>query len=321
MKFPRWLSRGVAWLDYGHIVPLLARLPRWLAWPFVVLRGCVNYAFDFDWRTLALGHGYVRRATLDAMSRLNALSDSGQSARFLALRRYVCASREEVDCWRLLQINYDRVSHQIEGLEPLLTAQSRGQGVVLLTAHFDSLYIGLALLARAGLHVNVMATRITSDPRVPPAISQHFAHKVQALNTLLAPGKAAYFEDNMRFFIRALQRGDVVLMACDGVSTSEDRTDPVAFLGGMHLMASGPQFLAERAGAPIALFSCYEDDHGVFRISISEPKSLVDGGLQRAFSILETQVLATPWRWWGADQMRSYVQAPEEAASITQERP
>lgn len=309
MRFSRRFLRGVARLDYGYALPLLARLPRWLAWPFVVLRGCSNYVFDFDWRTLSLGHGYVRDPTLDAMSQLEKLSGSGRSVRMLALRRYVCASREEVDCWRLLRIDYGRVPHQIQGLESLLAAQSRGQGLVLLTAHFDSLYIGLALLARAGLRLDVMATRITSDPQVPPAISKHFLHKVQALNTLLVPGKTVYFEDNLRFFIRALQQGDAIVMACDGVSTSENRTDPVEFLGGMHLMASGPQFLAERTGAPIALFSCYEDDQGVFQISISEPTSLADGGLQRAFSLLEAQVLASPWRWWGADQMRSYVRA------------
>ena len=308
MRFTRGVSRAIARLDYGLALPFLAALPRWLAWPFVVLRAGVNCVFDFDWRTLSLGHGYVRDATLDAMTRLEKLSGLERSARMLTFRRYVCASREEVDCRRLLRIDYARVPHQIEGLESLLAAQASGQGLVLLTAHFDSLYIGLALLARAGLRLDVMATRITSDPQVPAAISQHFLHKVQALTTLLAPGKAVYFENNLRFFIRALERGDAVLMACDGVSTSEDRTDPVAFLGGMHLMASGPQFLAERTGAPIALFSCYEDDRGVFQISISEPTSLADGGLQRAFSALETQILAAPWRWWGADQMRSYVQ-------------
>lgn len=310
MKFPRWLSLGVAGLDYGLALPLLARLPRWLARPLIALRGCVNYVFDFDWRTLSLGHGYVREATHEAMQHVARLADSRQSVHWLTLRRYVCTSREEVDSWRLPHINYARLPHRITGLEPLLAAQERGQGVVLLTAHFDSLYIGLALLARAGLRVNLMATRITEDPRVPPAITQHYVRKARALNHLLSPGKVVQFEGNLRFFLRALRQGDTVVIACDGVSTSADRADPVQFLGAQHLMASGPQYLAETTHSPLALFSCHEDAQGVFQVQLSAPVALAEGGLQRAYALLEGQIMASPWRWWGADQMRSYTQAP-----------
>ena len=73
-QFPRWLSRGVARLDYGLVLPLLARLPRWLARPLWILRGCINYAMDWDWRTLSLGHGYVREATQHAMAQLRLLA-------------------------------------------------------------------------------------------------------------------------------------------------------------------------------------------------------------------------------------------------------
>ena len=310
MKFPRWFALGVARLDYGLALPALARLPRWLARPLIALRGCVNYVFDFDWRTLSLGHGYVREATHNAMQHLVRLGGVNASARWLTLRRFVCTSREEVDSWRLPRINYARLPHRISGLEPLLAAQARGQGVVLLTAHFDSLYIGLALLARAGLRVNLMATRITEDPRVPPDITRHYVRKAQALNHLLSPGKVVQFEGNLRFFLRALRQGDAVVIACDGVSTSADRADAVQFLGAQRLMASGPQFLAEASHSPLALFSCHEDAQGVFQVQLSAPVALGDGGLQRAFALLEEQLLASPWRWWGADQMRSYTQAP-----------
>jgi hypothetical protein len=300
---------SVAWLDYGWVLPVLARLPRWLAWPLVVLRGGVNFVFDWDWRTLALGHGYVRGATLDAMRALAALAGSGQSPVWLTLKRYVCASREEVDCWRLHRLDYARVPHSIEGLEGLLQARARGQGVVLLTAHFDSLYVGLALLARAGARIHLMATRLTSDPQVPPTITQHFDHKIGTLDKLLAPARVARFEDGLRFFVRALQGGDAVMMACDGVGTSTDRPQPVRFLGAQRLMASGPEFLAAKAGALVALFSCYQDSRGVWRISVSDPVALEDGGMQRAYALLEEQLLAAPWRWWAADQMRNYVSA------------
>jgi hypothetical protein len=83
----------VAWLDYGLVLPALARLPRALAWPLLVVRGAVNFAFDWDWRTLALGHGYVRSATLEAMRQLVTLSGSRQSPLWLTLKRYVRFAR------------------------------------------------------------------------------------------------------------------------------------------------------------------------------------------------------------------------------------
>ena len=315
IRLPHWLCRSVAWLDYGLVLPVLARLPRALAWPLLVVRGAVNFAFDLDWRTLALGHGYVRNATLAAMRQLVTLTGSGQSPVWLTFKRYVCASREEVDCWRLQRLDYARVAHSIEGLEGLLQTRARGQGVVLLTAHFDSLYIGLALLARTGAQIHLMATRITSNPQVPPAITRHFDHKIDTLGALLAPARVARVEDGMRYFMRALQQGDAVMMACDGVGTSTDRPSPVYFLGAQRLMASGPQFLAEKTGALVALFSCYQDSSGVFRVSVSEPVALSDGGLQRAYGLLEEQLLTMPWRWWAADQMCNYVTAPEGTAA------
>lgn len=310
MRFPRWLCLAVARLDYGWVLPWLARLPRPVAAPLLALRGVVNFVFDWDWRTLSLGHGYVRAATRDAMRQLAVLSGRPQSSLWLTLRRYLCASREEVDCWRLHRLDYAQVPHTIEGLEGLLAARARGQGVVLLTAHFDSLYVGLALLARAGARIHLMATRITSDPQVPPAITRHYDHKIHTLDALLAPARVMRFEDGLRPFVRALQQGDAVMMACDGVGTSTDRPSPVRFLGERRLMASGPEFLAQKTDALIALFSCHQDARGVYRIRVSEPRSLAAGGLQHAYEVLEGQLLAAPWRWWAADQMRQYVTAP-----------
>ena len=312
--FPRWLARGVARLDYGWALPLLARLPHWLARPLWILRGCVNYAMDWDWRTLSLGHGYVREATEHAMAQLRVQAGSHASPQRLTLRRFVCMSREEVQAARLSRLDRATIDARITGLEHLLKARDRQQGVVLMTAHFDSLYVGLAALAQAGLRVNLMSTKLTDDAMVPPAISRHFATKAAALNRLLAPGKVTHFEDSMRFFVSALRRGEIVVIACDGPSTSQDRSQPVDFLGERRLMASGPQFLARAGAAALALYTCQEGPHGHFAVEITEPASLDDGGLQRAYTALEGHLLAHPWQWWAADLYRTYVPADVTAA-------
>lgn len=313
-QFPRWLSRGVARLDYGLVLPLLARLPRWLARPLWILRGCINYAMDWDWRTLSLGHGYVREATQHAMAQLRLQAKEGTLPRRLTLRRFVCMSREEVEAARLTHLDRKTIQARITGLEPLLQARDKRQGVVLMTAHFDSLYVGLAALAEAGLTVNLMSTKLTDDAMVPPAISRHFATKAVALNRLLAPGRVTHFEDSMRFFVSALRRGEIVVIACDGPSTSQDRSQPVDFLGAQRRMASGPQFLARAGHAPLALYTCQEGPGGHFTVEVTEPTPLEEGGLQRAYTALERRLLAHPWQWWAADLYRTYVTAEAKGA-------
>ncbi|EJE53629.1 Lauroyl/myristoyl acyltransferase [Acidovorax sp. CF316] len=313
-QFPRWLSRSVARLDYGLVLPLLARLPRWLARPLWILRGCINYAMDWDWRTLSLGHGYVREATQHAMAQLRLQAQEGTLPRRLTLRRFVCMSREEVEAARLSHLDRKNIQARIIGLEALVKARDSQQGVVLMTAHFDSLYVGLAALAEAGLTVNLMSTKLTDDAMVPPAISQHFATKAVALNRLLAPGRVTHFEDSMRFFVSALRRGEIVVIACDGPSTSQDRSQPVDFLGAQRRMASGPQFLARAGHAPLALYTCQEGPGGHFTVEVTEPVTLENGGLQQAYSALERHLLAHPWQWWAADLYRTYVAAEATGA-------
>jgi lauroyl/myristoyl acyltransferase len=215
-------------------------------------------------------------------------------------------SREEVDCYRLNHIDYVSLPHQFKGLEYLLEAQENKIGVVLLHAHFDSLYIGLALLAKAGLRVNLMSTRITNDPRVPSAISKHYSEKRDVLNKLFSPGKVIHVEDSFSFFIKALKRGEIVVIACDGPATSTERSRPVQFMGGSRLMVAGPQFLAESTHSLIALYTCKETNGSVMEIEITKPTFIEDDGLQKAYSVLETHLLSEPWRWWSSDMLATY---------------
>lgn len=309
-----WRARlwaQVAALDYGVLLPALARLPRGAARPLWLLRGLVNAVFDWDWRTLSLGHGYVRRSTMMAMRALRALSPHPlPPAATLTLRRYLCNSREEADCWRLLHLDYGRLSHEIRGLEPLLQARREGRGVVLLTGHFDSLYVGLALLARAGLTVNLMSSAITQQQAVPPAIRRHFQRKIASLETLLAPGRVVHFEDDLGFFFQALRRGEIVVIACDGPSTTPKRATEVDFLGARRPMAPGPRVLAERASATVAMYRCQESRFGHFEVEVTEPLTLEQGGLQLAFHAFESHLLAQPWRWWAADLHPTYAALP-----------
>ena len=312
--FAPWLPRLVARVDYGLALPLLARLPRGLSLPLARLRGRVNWWFDFDWRTLSLGHRYVKMATLQGMEAVGQLRSPPADARqveLLARQRYACAAREEVDSWRLPRLDFGRLHCEIIGLEHLQQARRDGQGVVLAKAHYDALYIALGILARQeGLVVNLMGTRVIFDPRIPPPIRRHYERKAQSLNQVLSPGRLAFFEDGMSFFVRALRRGEIVAMASDGTSTSPERAHPVDFLGRRLRMASGLEFLARATDSPIAFFTCRELSGQRFQIVISKPLRLEEGGLQAAYDAMQQALLQAPGAWWGADQYRDYQDAP-----------
>lgn len=302
----KWFWRGLAWLDYAVLLPTLARIPVWISRPISAFRGLINAIFDWDWRTLSLGHGYVRNGTYRSMKMMSQLSRQDQWIWWLTLRRYICMSREEVDSCRLNKIDYSNVQHRFQGLQHLIQAREEKTGVVLMTAHFDSLYIGLVLLARAGICVNLMSTRITDDPQVPSAISRHFAQKRASLNALLSPGKVVHYEDSIQFFIKALRRGEIVVIACDNPATSAERSQPVRFMGHDRLMAAGPLFLAQTAKSPVALYTCKEIEGAHFEIEITKPELIERGGLQQVYSALEARLLAQPWRWWSADLLSTY---------------
>lgn len=313
---PAWLCDWIAWFDYGVALPLISRLePQTAKW-FVRLRGTVNFVFDLEWRTLSLRRSYVRGATLQAMRAISQLTDSKRSPLALTLHRYICASWEEYDAQRLSRIDYSTIAWHSSGMDSILSTVHAGRGVVLLTGHFDSLYVGLMLLAKHGATVNLMSSSIIDDARVPAKIQKHFARKIDAMAARFSPGKVMHVEDGIRSFITALRRGEVVVIACDGPATATGRKSVVRFLGGDYLMTGGPEFLAKKSSALVSMFVCNRERDGQFRIDFSPPKSLEDGGLQQAYDYLDTRIRAEPWRWWAADQWVNLLPAPELVTPI-----
>ncbi len=305
---PQWLCQLIARFDYGLVLPILAKLhPALAKWP-LRLRGLINWAFDLEWRTITLRHGYIRAATLQAMRDIAKLNGAG-SPRWWTLRRFVCASREECDALRLQSTDFDRMKWKAQGLNKVVEATRNGQGVVLLTGHFDSLYMGLMVLAKQGVVVNLMSSKIMEDERVPTQIRNLFASKIGAMDQQFAPGRVLHFEDGMKPFIDGLKRGEVLVIACDAPSVTPGRASAVDFLGRRFLMAPGPEFFATKTQALVSFYSCVQQDDLSFEIECSALHSLADGGLQKAFDCLDMKIRKAPWRWWAADLYRTFPEA------------
>lgn len=302
-RWPKWLCFVWAWFDYQIVLPRIARLPRCWAHGPIALRGFVNFLFDIDWRTLAIRHGYVRKASFNT---IRSLGFTTPAAVVRTLRRFFCASWEEYEAERLARGDVTSLIGRQEGVEYLLAAAQSGRGVVLLTAHFDSLYVGLVLLSRQGLTINLMSSNMVNDPQVPRPISQYFERKIAGMSSLFSPGRVVHHQGNLKFFLAALARGELVVIACDGPGERGKKTTEVDFLGKKVAMARGAEFLVSKTDALVASYVCRRSKQYTFELAVSTPYAWHSGGMQKAYDFLDEKIRNEPERWWASDLYQTY---------------
>ncbi|HET9862769.1 MAG TPA: LpxL/LpxP family Kdo(2)-lipid IV(A) lauroyl/palmitoleoyl acyltransferase [Steroidobacteraceae bacterium] len=135
-----------------------------------------------------------------------ALPELDEAARRRILREHFaglgCALFETAISW---WSSNERIRHitEMRGLEHLKAAQSTGRGVLLLSAHFNSIEIGCRALA-ARLPLNIMY-RPTKN-----LLIGEFVHSRRAVQT-----RRAIPRDDVRTLIKALKEGEVVWYAPD----------------------------------------------------------------------------------------------------------
>lgn len=300
-------------VDYGVLLPALAKLPLPIGQALAAGRGLANAMFDLDWRSLALRHRYVRKATYRAMGQLM----PQRPAVFHAantVRRFMHYSREEWEA--CLFSDQDRMrtilDHcTVEGIGPLLDIQKNGRGLVLLGMHFDSCSLGSALLGHRGLRVNIVTSAVVEDARVHPAVRAFYARKYRGMEHYLNGGKMVHFEQNLRHCHRALRRGEAVIFPADlPPSTPSAYQVTVPFLGGPKKMAAGALRMAEQSGSAMAAFICMHKSSGCYKLTCSAPRELAidDPALTLVplYAFFEDYLRNAPDRWWAAELLSSY---------------
>jgi KDO2-lipid IV(A) lauroyltransferase len=134
------------------------------------------------------------------------LPELTEAARERILREHFaglgCALFETAISW---WSSNERIRHMtmMTGLEHLEAAQRTGRGVLLLSAHFNSIEIGCRALA-ARLPLNVMYRPTKNE------LIGEFVHSRRAVQT-----KRAIPRDDVRTLVKALKDGDVVWYAPD----------------------------------------------------------------------------------------------------------
>jgi KDO2-lipid IV(A) lauroyltransferase len=184
--WPTWL--GLAFLRVFEPLPhrLLYLLGRWT--------GSVLHVFPTPFKRIA-------RRNIELC-----LPELAEAERARILREHFaglgCALFETAISWWSSNERIRRIT-MMTGLEHLEAARRTGRGVLLLSAHFNSIEIGCRALA-ARLPLNVMYRPTKNE------LIGEFVHSRRAVQT-----KRAIPRDDVRTLVKALKEGDVVWYAPD----------------------------------------------------------------------------------------------------------
>jgi lauroyl/myristoyl acyltransferase len=307
---PFWASpdRLIQAIDYGYLLPALARMPLGLGEALSRVRGGIQAIFDYDWRSMALGRRYVRERTYQAMRMIQPLAGRRAWIRS-TLNRFVHNSREE---WQACVFQKEvmlRIARKsrVEGLQDLLRFQRQGRGLVMVSAHWDSFCIGMVLLGMNGFRTHVINTSMIEDPRIHPVVRSFFDRKYRAMEHLMR-GKMVYHQVNLPFFYDALRRGELVTLLGDIPGSKS--TVFIPFLGSRFRMPLGAWKMAKETGSALGAFVCLNQAPETYRVICLPPKEIHPESprktLEPVYEFLEHWIRWAPERWVSADLLPAY---------------
>lgn len=298
-----WHTQG---LDYLWLLPAMARLPHRLGFAAANLRGAFNAWLSRDWRSMSLGYRHTALQTANAYALLTPeLSPKVISERVAA--RFVTESRCDFEAYL---VNSNRTKGLVCDFDistlGCYLLDEHSKGLVLLTPHFDSFWLGIVFLghflSNSGRMIQVMSSSVFEDPRVHPGISTHFLDKYLGIERFLNGGKMLHFEDGLRPYYQALERGDILIVLGDAPPIPNGVQMNVDFLGAHRTLAGGAVKIAKKQNSWIGAFVCTSTQMGRYQLDFSPISKInTQGAVSDAYDFLSAQIYASPEKWWAAD--------------------
>lgn len=286
--------------DFAWFLPFIARLPLPLAYALSGVRGRINAATGRDWRSVALGFRHIRRQSRDAYA---LLPGSATQKRRWGQQRFEAEARDEFEAQLVAARRLGELRCEfVPAVNDALCAK-RPRGLVLLTPHFDSFYLGIAFLAQAsGARVNSMSSAVSRDPRVAPTVTRHFDHKYRGLEHYLNGGQVPDMESGLRPFYRMLERHETLVVLGDAPVLPNGAAMTVDFLGAQRVIAGGALRLAQHTNSDLGGYVCRYLGPGRYVLEICpigparDPETVA-----RIYRFFSDQILVQPGLWWAAD--------------------
>lgn len=152
-----------------------------------------------------------RRHVADVNLRL-CFPELGEQARRDLLRAHFrsvgMGAMETTICWWGKTETIESLAH-IEGLEHLEAAAARGRGIILLSAHFTSLELGVRMAKRPLRELGYVTTAMYKAPH-DPVVDQ-----VMRMRREAHIGGSSIRDDDVKGLLKALRRRDAVWYAAD----------------------------------------------------------------------------------------------------------
>lgn len=309
----RWV-RVAHHADYAWFLPFIARLPLRLAYGLSALRGWINALGGRDWRSVALGFRHIRRQSLLGYELLP-LATTTMTRQRWCRQRFATEARDEFEAQWMAARRFDELQCEFVPAELAFYAQHQQRGLILLTLHFDSFYLGSAFIARAtGRVINSMSSAVSQDPRVDPAVTRHFEHKYRSLEPYVNGGKVLDMEVGLRPFYRMLERAQTLIVLGDAPVLPNGAAMTVNFLGAKRLIAGGALRLAERTDSDLGAYICRYRSPGRYEVKLcpigpaKDPETLA-----RIYEFFNSHILNQPGLWLAADLLPGMPPASDAA--------
>jgi SAM-dependent methyltransferase len=299
--------------DFAWLLPALAALPIGAGQRLARWRGEFNGRTGRDWRSMGLGFRHIWSHSLQAYGLLGLGGDAEH--RRWRRERFIAEARDEYEARLVAAGRVDELECEVlPSPEALAMLRGRQRGLVLLTPHFESFFLGVAFLARSGAKVNLMSSAVTHDPRVDAAVQRHFTAKYRGLERYLNGGKVVDLELGSRQFYRMLQRGEVLVILGDAPVLPAGVAMTVDFLGAARRLAGGPLKMARATGSDLGGYVCRHLGGARYQLELSPIGSAeAPGTVQGVYDFFSRAILAQPGGWWASDLLPAMPVVPPEA--------
>lgn len=320
----RWFKRST-WryaaqgMDYGVLLPLMARLPLRWAYRLSDWRGAFNARHARDWAELSVGFPYVGQRSAAAFREVFPQASEAEIWE-LVVQRYQTVAREELDGLLAIRGRLDEIGMDLAPIRAALGQRAPGRGLVVVMSHFDNLFLGLMGIVRCGKPVYLMTSDIVQDERVHATVRKFFRVKYQRYQEQIGGGEFLPTSSHARdTFYRVLQQGGIVVVVSETPATRDkDKGTWVPWLGKRRKMADSAVRMAIETGSQMVGMRNKQVEPGQVAWQWSnmvDPQDFQKHSAETAreliyapiFTFLEAGIKADPGRWWAAHLLGDFV--------------
>lgn len=174
----------------------------------------------------------------------------------------------------------------IDGLENLESALSKGRGVILVHGHFGPVHLPLVMLSLLGHRLKQIG--LPSDEGLS-WIGRNVAFRLRLKYEAMIPAEIINADSFLRPAFRWLKDNGVIMITGDGSGTERHvgKHIPFDFCGQRVLFPLGPSLLAQKTGAEMIPMFIVPGESKPYRIVIEKPVRVETGGDMQTMMMAE----------------------------------